>query len=301
MAQPQQQQPAGYPPPPAVPVYTEGAPPPQQPHTQPAGQYIPQPTFAAPPPSYGAPQWQPQQPTYQQAYPAQPQVVHGHPVPQLPRAGGPYRYVPPISLAPALDAPPRPPSPPLQPGQSSFLHSLNKAMKKADDSIRRGYSHVATGGPREGSGILSTAFGKLQTVTTGAISGYTKVWRSRFAPRPDETLIDAFACSLQLETGPIPGMLFIGNLSIAFCSDSRINFVDANNAVVLDHYKVFLTLHTMAGVEKLHNPIQPNQKFVHVMLADQQQLWFTAFVSFDQAFQLLQRVVASRPAAQTPH
>ena len=53
-----------------------------------------------------------------------------------------------------------------------------------------------------------------------AAGGTTKYWRKMFSPPEVEKMVASFACYLTGQTELVPGVLFVGSLSIAWASDS---------------------------------------------------------------------------------
>eukprot|EP00959_Pyramimonas_sp_CCMP1952_P114391 2391986-Pyramimonas_sp.AAC.2 len=53
-----------------------------------------------------------------------------------------------------------------------------------------------------------------------AAGGTAKYWQRMFAVPPHEKMVASFACYLTGQGGLVPGVLFVGTLSLAWASDT---------------------------------------------------------------------------------
>jgi len=140
-------------------------------------------------------------------------------------------------------------------------------------------SHAAAGGV---TNILSTAGGKINylgnMIRAGGTSSY---WRKMFTVPKEEKLIETYACHMQAQGNQkVPGILFIGTLSLAYCSDEPIG---ANG---------YLQMHL--PLERVHS-FQPSQRgttfgkeeWLGAIMLDGYQFWFTGFIDFQKSIATL--------------
>ncbi|KAK3243164.1 hypothetical protein CYMTET_47168 [Cymbomonas tetramitiformis] len=150
--------------------------------------------------------------------------------------------------------------------------ALDAGIKTASKMV----SHAAAAGWEK---TLDTASGKVNYVAKMlAAGGTSSYWKRQFDPPSSEKLVETYACHLQGDSGLVAGVMFIGSLSISFCSD-----------VVVPGQNMFLKFRLPLERVSVFQPAQKaGDTYIGVIMLDQYQFWFAGFMSPDKALEQLQ-------------
>mmetsp|Transcript_19191 Transcript_19191/g.32251 ORF Transcript_19191/g.32251 Transcript_19191/m.32251 type:complete len:226 (+) Transcript_19191:265-942(+) len=138
---------------------------------------------------------------------------------------------------------------------------------------------------------LETTTGKCSYVAKMmAAGGTTKYWRKMFSPPASELLTSSFACYLFGQTGLVPGVMFVGTLSLAFASDTLQPAADQYLKVHLPYERISVFQPTRKG----------DSRYVGAIMLDGFQFWFSGFADTEAALKTLTDTsIAFRQARQS--
>ncbi|PIN04695.1 hypothetical protein CDL12_22769 [Handroanthus impetiginosus] len=157
------------------------------------------------------------------------------------------------------------------------------------DIFARGIREHVRLGPK----LSETVKGKL---SLGArilqLGGVEKVFKQKFkVNRDDEKLLKACQCYLSTTAGPIAGLLFISNNTVAFCSERSIKVSSPTGKLLKVHYKVMIPLRKIKRAIESKNVEKPTQKYVHVVTEDNFEFWFMGFLNHQRTLKYLQQAI----------
>ncbi|KAJ4755221.1 GRAM domain-containing protein / ABA-responsive protein-like protein [Rhynchospora pubera] len=173
----------------------------------------------------------------------------------------------------------------------TVLKALGKCGKKLEDTTKKAsgvtanvWQHLKTS-----PSLTDAAMSKLALGTkVFAEGGCDKLFHQAFGTLPGEQLKKTYACYLSTSSGPVIGTLYLSNARIAFCSDNPVSLGTSPNAQQqVMYYKVVVPLDRLRAVNPSANAINPSDKYIQVVTADNHEFWFMGFVNFDKALRNL--------------
>ncbi|XP_010423103.1 PREDICTED: GEM-like protein 4 isoform X2 [Camelina sativa] len=124
------------------------------------------------------------------------------------------------------------------------------------------------------------------------VGGLEKIFKRLFRVSEGEKLFKMYQCYLSTTAGPIAGLLFISSKKMAFCSERSIKVASSQGDMIRVHYKVSIPLCKIERVNQSQNTKKPSQKYLEVVTVDGFDFWFMGFLSYQKAFNSLEKALS---------
>ncbi|CAL9229629.1 unnamed protein product [Arabidopsis halleri] len=124
------------------------------------------------------------------------------------------------------------------------------------------------------------------------VGGLEKIFKRLFRVTEGEKLFKMYQCYLSTTAGPIAGLLFISSKKMAFCSERSIKVDSPQGDMIRVHYKVSIPLCKIDRVNQSQNTKKPSQKYLEVVTVDGFDFWFMGFMSYQKAFNCLEKALS---------
>ncbi|XP_010491467.1 PREDICTED: GEM-like protein 4 [Camelina sativa] len=124
------------------------------------------------------------------------------------------------------------------------------------------------------------------------VGGIEKIFKRLFRVSEGEKLFKMYQCYLSTTAGPIAGLLFISSKKMAFCSERSIKVASSQGDMIRVHYKVSIPLCKIERVNQSQNTKKPSQKYLEVVTVDGFDFWFMGFLSYQKAFNCLEKALS---------
>ncbi|VVB13703.1 unnamed protein product [Arabis nemorensis] len=124
------------------------------------------------------------------------------------------------------------------------------------------------------------------------VGGLEKIYKRLFRVSENEKLFKTYQCYLSTTAGPIAGLLFISSKKMAFCSERSIKVASPQGDMIRVHYKVSIPLCKINRVNQSQNTKKPSQKYLEVVTVDGFDFWFMGFLSYQKAFNCLEKALS---------
>ncbi|AED91288.1 GEM-like protein 4 [Arabidopsis thaliana] len=124
------------------------------------------------------------------------------------------------------------------------------------------------------------------------VGGLEKIFKRLFRVSEGEKLFKMYQCYLSTTAGPIAGLLFISSKKMAFCSERSIKVDSPQGDIIRVHYKVSIPLCKIDRVNQSQNTKKPSQKYLEVVTVDGFDFWFMGFLSYQKAFNCLEKALS---------
>ncbi|XP_010452820.1 PREDICTED: GEM-like protein 4 [Camelina sativa] len=124
------------------------------------------------------------------------------------------------------------------------------------------------------------------------VGGLEKIFKRLFRVSEGEKLFKMYQCYLSTTAGPIAGLLFISSKKMAFCSERSIKVASSQGDMIRVHYKVSIPLCKIERVNQSQNTKKPSQKYLEVVTVDGFDFWFMGFLSYQKAFNCLEKALS---------
>ncbi|GAQ78432.1 GRAM domain containing protein [Klebsormidium nitens] len=111
---------------------------------------------------------------------------------------------------------------------------------------------------------------------------FESFWRKHFNAPPEEELEIAYACSLNTEAGPLPGVVYQSNKSIAFSSDKPVAYPTVDGHSEQATYKLVVPWVEVTGIEGLRSQPLVQERYIKVSLKNGDELWFLRFKDYNR-------------------
>ncbi|KAI4365787.1 hypothetical protein MLD38_021745 [Melastoma candidum] len=143
-----------------------------------------------------------------------------------------------------------------------------------------------------GSRLSETVKGKLSLVAKIIREGGREnIFKQVFRTNDGEKLLKASQCYLSTSKGPVPGLLFISNKKVAFCSDRSLTFPTQDGNLVRIPYKVLIPTRKIKSTNQSENVDNPAQKFIEICTEDDHDFWFMGFLRYEKAYKNLEKAL----------
>ncbi|GAB4861326.1 Cleavage polyadenylation factor subunit fip1 [Ancistrocladus abbreviatus] len=160
-----------------------------------------------------------------------------------------------------------------------------EATKKAEDLAGNMWQHLKTSPNVADAAVARFAQGSKVLVE----GGYEKLFRQTFQTGPEEQLQKTYACYLSTSAGPVVGTLYLSTVKLAFCSDSPLS-CKVDDRTEWSYYKVVVPLRQIKAVNPSTSKVNPAEKYIQIISADNHEFWFMGFVNYDSAVKNLRGV-----------
>ncbi|XP_024012185.1 GEM-like protein 4 [Eutrema salsugineum] len=184
---------------------------------------------------------------------------------------------------------------------NKFLVSTSSKKSEQSNGIKSIFKRKKTNGFTSGARDQTKVRPKLtetvkRKLSLGArilqVGGLEKIYKRLFRVSEDEKLLKTYHCYLSTTAGPIAGLLFVSSKKMAFCSERSIKVASPQGDMIRVHYKVSIPLCKIERVNPSQNTKKPSQKYVEVVTVDGFDFWFMGFLSYQKAFNCLEKALS---------
>ncbi|OIV93045.1 hypothetical protein TanjilG_20707 [Lupinus angustifolius] len=160
---------------------------------------------------------------------------------------------------------------------------VGEATRKAETLAGNTWQHLKTN-----PSFAEAAMGRIaQGTKVLAEGGYEKIFLRTFDTVPGEHLQNSFACYLSTSAGPVMGVVYISTAKLAYCSDNPLSYT-TDDQTEWSYYKVVIPLHQLKAVNPSSSRVNPAEKYIQVISADNHEFWFMGFLNYENAVECLQ-------------
>ncbi|MED6127987.1 hypothetical protein PIB30_093328 [Stylosanthes scabra] len=166
-----------------------------------------------------------------------------------------------------------------------WRRKVGEASRKAETLAGNTWQHLKTS-----PSFTEAAMGRIaQGTKVLAEGGYEKIFLRTFDTVPGEQLQNSFACYLSTSAGPVMGVLYISTAKLAYCSDNPLSY-KSDNQTEWSYYKVVIPLHQLKAVNPSASRVNPSEKYIQVISADNHEFWYMGFLNYEGAIECLQNL-----------
>ncbi|XP_020978362.1 GLABRA2 expression modulator [Arachis ipaensis] len=166
-----------------------------------------------------------------------------------------------------------------------WRRKVGEASRKAETLAGNTWQHLKTN-----PSFTEAAVGRIaQGTKVLAEGGYEKIFLRTFDTVPGEHLQNSFACYLSTSAGPVMGILYISTAKLAYCSDNPLSY-KSDNQTEWSYYKVVIPLHQLKAVNPSASRVNPSEKYIQVISADNHEFWYMGFLNYEGAVECLQNL-----------
>ncbi|KAE9596986.1 hypothetical protein Lal_00007845 [Lupinus albus] len=159
---------------------------------------------------------------------------------------------------------------------------VGEATRKAETLAGNTWQHLKTN-----PSFAEAAMGRIaQGTKVLAEGGYEKIFLRTFDTVPGENLQNSFACYLSTSAGPVMGIVYISTAKLAYCSDNPLSY-KTDDQTEWSYYKVVIPLHQLKAVNPSSSRVNPAEKYIQVISADNHEFWFMGFLNYESAVECL--------------
>ncbi|CAL0314103.1 unnamed protein product [Lupinus luteus] len=161
---------------------------------------------------------------------------------------------------------------------------VGEATRKAETLAGNTWQHLKTN-----PSFAEAAMGRIaQGTKVLAEGGYEKIFLRTFDTVSGEHLQNSFACYLSTSAGPVMGVVYISTAKLAYCSDNPLSY-KTDDQTEWSYYKVVIPLHQLKAVNPSSSRVNPAEKYIQVISADNHEFWFMGFLNYENAVECLQK------------
>ncbi|KAJ1702080.1 hypothetical protein LUZ63_001859 [Rhynchospora breviuscula] len=164
-----------------------------------------------------------------------------------------------------------------------------KKFRKESDSLSHGKVIMST---RNVSETLKRTLSQSKRIFQAA--RVERFLRKSFDLSMEESLLEAYQCSLFTTTGPVRGRLFITSERLAFHSNKPLKLSTFKGEVAKFPYKVSIPLGKVKKITPNENLNKPEEKYVQIVTIDDFEIWFTGFLTYKRAFESLRSTICEQ-------